>query len=89
MFHFQHLFRGENGYCCTGEETWCLFVLLHTESLVWLDHYSIQFFYVVICSTWRHGISLSTLYRRSMLWPGLSLLVSSSDIPVKIIYPWR
>lgn len=31
--------------------------------------------FLVSCSTWRHGISLSTLYRRSMLWPGLSLLV--------------
>ncbi|KAK4791620.1 hypothetical protein SAY86_032033 [Trapa natans] len=29
----------------------------------------------LLYSTWRHGISLSTLYRRSMLWPGLSLLV--------------
>ncbi|KAL2528031.1 TLD-domain containing nucleolar protein [Forsythia ovata] len=31
--------------------------------------------WVLLYSTWRHGISLSTLYRRSMLWPGLSLLV--------------
>lgn len=30
--------------------------------------------WVLLYSTWRHGISLSTLYRRSMLWPGLSLL---------------
>lgn len=29
----------------------------------------------LLYSTWRHGISLSTLYRRSVLWPGLSLLV--------------
>ncbi|KAK2389754.1 oxidation resistance protein [Trifolium repens] len=29
----------------------------------------------VITGTWRNGISLSTLYRGSMLWPGLSLLV--------------
>nr|DAD41147.1 TPA_asm: hypothetical protein HUJ06_015470 [Nelumbo nucifera] len=31
--------------------------------------------WVLLYSTWRHGISLSTLYRRSMLCPGLSLLV--------------
>ncbi|XP_022894741.1 oxidation resistance protein 1 [Olea europaea var. sylvestris] len=31
--------------------------------------------WVLLYSTWRHGISLSTLYRRSMIWPGLSLLV--------------
>ncbi|CAI9763553.1 unnamed protein product [Fraxinus pennsylvanica] len=31
--------------------------------------------WVLLYSTWRHGISLPTLYRRSMLWPGLSLLV--------------
>ncbi|XP_028779798.1 oxidation resistance protein 1 [Neltuma alba] len=31
--------------------------------------------WMLLYSTWRHGISLSTLYRRSMLWPGLSLLV--------------
>lgn len=31
--------------------------------------------WVMLYSTWRNGISLSTLYRRSMLWPGLSLLV--------------
>lgn len=31
--------------------------------------------WVLLNSTWRHGISLSTLYRRSMLCPGLSLLV--------------
>ncbi|KAG6657560.1 uncharacterized protein LOC122307237 isoform X2 [Carya illinoinensis] len=31
--------------------------------------------WLLLYSTWRHGISLSTLYRRSMLWPGLSLLV--------------
>lgn len=31
--------------------------------------------WILLYSTWRHGISLSTLYRRSMLWPGLSLLV--------------
>ncbi|XP_057970549.1 uncharacterized protein LOC131159552 isoform X2 [Malania oleifera] len=31
--------------------------------------------WVLLYSTWRNGISLSTLYRRSMLWPGLSLLV--------------
>ncbi|KAM7277105.1 hypothetical protein ACFE04_018971 [Oxalis oulophora] len=30
--------------------------------------------WLMLYSTWRHGISLSTLYRRSMLWPGLSLL---------------
>lgn len=30
--------------------------------------------WVMLYSTWRNGISLSTLYRRSMLWPGLSLL---------------
>ncbi|XP_022739523.1 uncharacterized protein LOC111291779 isoform X3 [Durio zibethinus] len=30
--------------------------------------------WLLLYSTWRHGISLSTLYRRSMLWPGLSLL---------------
>ncbi|MBO8831430.1 TLD domain-containing protein, partial [Staphylococcus aureus] len=29
----------------------------------------------MLYSTWRHGISLSTLYRKSLLWPGLSLLV--------------
>ncbi|RYQ92097.1 hypothetical protein Ahy_B09g098236 isoform D [Arachis hypogaea] len=32
-------------------------------------------FYYDFDFTWRNGISLSTLYRRSMLWPGLSLLV--------------
>ncbi|MED6131510.1 hypothetical protein PIB30_010563 [Stylosanthes scabra] len=31
--------------------------------------------WMLLYSTWRHGTSLSTLYRRSMLWPGLSLLV--------------
>ncbi|CAI9270066.1 unnamed protein product [Lactuca saligna] len=31
--------------------------------------------WVLLYSTWRHGISLSTLYRRSNLYPGLSLLV--------------
>uniref|UniRef100_A0A7N0V9L2 Oxidation resistance protein 1 n=1 Tax=Kalanchoe fedtschenkoi TaxID=63787 RepID=A0A7N0V9L2_KALFE len=31
--------------------------------------------WVLLYSTWKHGISLSTLYRKSMLWPGLSLLV--------------
>ncbi|CAI9109438.1 OLC1v1009262C3 [Oldenlandia corymbosa var. corymbosa] len=31
--------------------------------------------WILLYSTWRHGISISTLYRRSMLWPGLSLLV--------------
>ncbi|KAH1073338.1 hypothetical protein J1N35_025666 [Gossypium stocksii] len=31
--------------------------------------------WLLLYSTWRHGISLSTLYRRSMLWAGLSLLV--------------
>ncbi|XP_022774969.1 uncharacterized protein LOC111316964 isoform X5 [Durio zibethinus] len=31
--------------------------------------------WLLLYSTWRHGISLSTLYRRSLLWPGLSLLV--------------
>ncbi|CAH8344566.1 unnamed protein product [Eruca vesicaria subsp. sativa] len=31
--------------------------------------------WVLLYSTWRHGITLSTLYRKSQLWPGLSLLV--------------
>ncbi|GAB4848689.1 hypothetical protein Ancab_003414 [Ancistrocladus abbreviatus] len=31
--------------------------------------------WILLYSTWRHGISLSTLYRRSQLCPGLSLLV--------------
>ncbi|GMP26093.1 hypothetical protein CsSME_00002683 [Camellia sinensis var. sinensis] len=31
--------------------------------------------WILLYSTWRHGISLSTLYRRSMLCPGPSLLV--------------
>ncbi|XP_059643406.1 uncharacterized protein LOC132285255 [Cornus florida] len=31
--------------------------------------------WVLLYSTWRHGISLLTLYRRSMICPGLSLLV--------------
>ncbi|GAA0165382.1 hypothetical protein LIER_20800 [Lithospermum erythrorhizon] len=31
--------------------------------------------WVLLYSTWKHGISLSTLYRRSILWPGPSLLV--------------
>ncbi|KAG6773543.1 hypothetical protein POTOM_020828 [Populus tomentosa] len=31
--------------------------------------------WLLLYSTWRHGISLSTLYRRSMLWPGPCLLV--------------
>ncbi|KAK3020978.1 hypothetical protein RJ639_046965 [Escallonia herrerae] len=31
--------------------------------------------WVLLYSTWRHGISLSTLYRRSVIYPGLSLLV--------------
>ncbi|CAI9299675.1 unnamed protein product [Lactuca saligna] len=33
--------------------------------------------WVLLYSTWRHGISLSTLYRRSNLCPGLSLLGSN------------
>ncbi|XP_035844474.1 oxidation resistance protein 1-like [Helianthus annuus] len=33
--------------------------------------------WVLLYSTWRHGISLSTLYRRSNLSPGLSLLGSN------------
>ncbi|PIA55194.1 hypothetical protein AQUCO_00800135v1 [Aquilegia coerulea] len=33
--------------------------------------------WVLLYSTWRHGISLSTLYRRSMLSPGFCLLVLS------------
>ncbi|PHU00803.1 hypothetical protein BC332_30590 [Capsicum chinense] len=31
--------------------------------------------WVLLYSTWRNGISLSTLYRRSLLWSGISLLV--------------
>uniref|UniRef100_A0A2N9GMK7 Oxidation resistance protein 1 n=1 Tax=Fagus sylvatica TaxID=28930 RepID=A0A2N9GMK7_FAGSY len=31
--------------------------------------------WLLLYSTWRHGITLSSLYRRSMLWPGPSLLV--------------
>ncbi|KAI5406055.1 uncharacterized protein LOC127082915 isoform X1 [Lathyrus oleraceus] len=31
--------------------------------------------WLLLYSTWRNGISLSTLYRRSAIWPGLSLLV--------------
>lgn len=31
--------------------------------------------WLMLYSTWKHGISLATLYRRSMVWPGLSLLV--------------
>ncbi|KAF5960510.1 hypothetical protein HYC85_001719 [Camellia sinensis] len=35
--------------------------------------------WILLYSTWRHGISLSTLYRRSMLCPGLSLLFARMD----------
>ncbi|XP_060184460.1 uncharacterized protein LOC132614112 [Lycium barbarum] len=31
--------------------------------------------WVMLYSTWRNGVSLSTLYRRSLLWSGISLLV--------------
>ncbi|KAJ8557279.1 hypothetical protein K7X08_002904 [Anisodus acutangulus] len=31
--------------------------------------------WVLLYSTWRNGVSLSTLYRRSLLWSGISLLV--------------
>lgn len=54
MFHFQPLFRTENGYCCTGEETWCLFVELHTGSLVWLDNYG-TFLNISMLSSAVHG----------------------------------
>ncbi|KAK4366744.1 hypothetical protein RND71_014624 [Anisodus tanguticus] len=30
--------------------------------------------WVLLYSTWRNGVSLSTLYRRSLLWSGISLL---------------
>ncbi|XP_033143637.1 oxidation resistance protein 1 isoform X1 [Brassica rapa] len=36
--------------------------------------------WILLYSTWRHGISLSTLYRKSLLWPGLSLLVNSKHV---------
>ncbi|KAJ8543685.1 hypothetical protein K7X08_025303 [Anisodus acutangulus] len=31
--------------------------------------------WVLLYSTWRNGVSLSTLYRRSLLWSGISMLV--------------
>ncbi|XVE83145.1 hypothetical protein DITRI_Ditri16bG0063900 [Diplodiscus trichospermus] len=42
--------------------------------------------WLLLYSTWRHGISLSTLYRRSMLWPGLSLLVWLNDFLLEITF---
>ncbi|KAG7015399.1 Oxidation resistance protein 1 [Cucurbita argyrosperma subsp. argyrosperma] len=50
--------------------------------------------WLLLYSTWRHGISLSTLYRRSMLWSGLSLLLnigwsisSLMEVNFKLIQP--
>ena len=52
--------------------------------LLWMDNFIIIIISLLymFCSTWRHGISLSTLYRRSMLGPGLSLLVVQLNYPL-------
>lgn len=84
MLHSQWPYRDWSGYCYTGEDT-CQFPFLcgsfACAILFWVSYtcyLQIIDFNSLLwsLSTWRHGISLSTLYRRSMIWPGLSLLVT-------------
>ena len=73
--HCQHWLKGGTGCCFIGDVTksWCCGILCLLGF-----HVTLKF----SCSTWRHGISLSTLYRRSMLCPGYSLLVTLHIFPL-------
>lgn len=66
-------FRKDGGCYSIGGEIWSF--LVRSLEISRLHHYGPIFglhCFFLFCSTWRHGISLSTLYRRRMFWPGLS-----------------